>query len=450
MNSEHDFAKEQQMQVLRTTERTLALPIGRAMFTFATVQTVSREMYAVPKIELSIRIQPQNICIGPEPGKVSSDAISWAEFHNGVAAALRISPATGVIDSSWISFNKPNDLSAEHAGFLFGLGLTGHLKEMLTWHTFGYLTPKHELTSIGVLLGLAAANVGSGNKHVTKLLAVHTPALLSSPDVDLNVPLTTQAAGLVGIGLLYMGSKNRRMAEVALHQISRPDLLQPDLNNENREAYTVSAALSFGMIMLGRGTATTSPADVAILSRLRVLIHGEGPSVFQPKQHEPSFDVNITSPAATMALGLMYLRTERQDVADMLTIPDSVATLNHIQPNFLLMRTIARNLIMWNTIKPTRDWLLKQVPEPIMRIMETRLPYQTVDDAIELAYYHITSGAVFSLALKYAGTASQQAYAIIAEFYEFFRRSSWHTSPFFKTIYNICSRLTESTTRSRI
>ncbi|KAH8113018.1 hypothetical protein DFH11DRAFT_1472930, partial [Phellopilus nigrolimitatus] len=63
------------------------------------------------------------------------------------------------------------------------------------------------------------------------------------------------------LGLSYMGSKNRRMAEVALHQISRPDLLQPDLSTENREAYTMAAALSFGMIMLGRGAATTSPAD---------------------------------------------------------------------------------------------------------------------------------------------------------------------------------------------
>lgn len=426
--SEHDFAKEQQMQVLRTAERTLALPIGRAMFTFATVPSVTREVYTVPKIELAIRLQPQNICMLPEPGKMPLDAINWAEFHNGVAAALRISPSTGAIDSSWISFNKPNELTSQHAGFLFGLGLTGHLKEMLTWHTFGYLTPKHEMTSIGVLLGLAAANVGSGNRHVTKLLAVHTPAFLPTPDVDLNVPLSTQSAGLVGIGLLYMGTKNRRMAEVALHQISRPDLLEPDRSNETREAYSMAAALSFGMIMLGRGTATTSPADVALLSRLRVLIHGEGPAIFQTKPVRQTFDINLTSPAATIALGLMYLKTDRQTVADILMIPDTVAALNYIQPSFLLVRTIARNMIMWSDIKPTREWLLKQVPEAILKIMETRLPYQPVDDAIELAYYHITAGAVFALALKYAGTASHEAYSIIAEFYEFFRRTSWHNS----------------------
>lgn len=426
--SDHDFAKEQQMQVLRTAERTLALPFGRAMFTFANVPTVTREVYTIPKIELSIRLQPQNVVIGPEIGKMPADGLHWAEFHNGVAAALRISPASEAIDSSWITFNKPNELTSEHAGFLYGLGLTGHLKEMLTWHTFSYLTPKHDLTSIGVLLGLSAAHIGTQNRHVLKLLAVHTPAFLPSPNVDLNVPLTTQSAGLVGVGLLYMASKHRRMAEVALQQISRPGFMHPNLTNESREAYTMSAALSFGMIMLGRGTTTTSPADIAILSHLRILIHGEGPKTFENKLAKPTFDTNLTSPAATLALGLMYLKTERQSIADVLVIPDSVAALNHIQPSFLLVRIIARNLIMWNKIKPNRQWLLSQVPAAIMKIMETRLPHEKVDDAIELAYYHITGGALFALAMKYAGTADLEVYQIISEFYEFFRRQSMQNS----------------------
>lgn len=223
------------------------------MFTFGCIPTVTREAYAIPKIEFTIRLQPLNITAAPEPGKIPPECLNWGEFHNGVAAGLRISPTAIGVESSWIAFNKPSELTPEHAGFLYALGLTGHLREMLTWHTFAYLTPKHDLTSIGVLLGLSAANVGTGNQHVTKLLAVHTPALLPTPTVDLNVSLMTQAAGLTGVGLLYMGMKNRRMAEVCLSQISRKDLVQPDLSNEHREAYTYSAALAFGMIMLGKG-----------------------------------------------------------------------------------------------------------------------------------------------------------------------------------------------------
>ncbi|KAG5636979.1 hypothetical protein H0H81_006185 [Sphagnurus paluster] len=425
--SEHDQTKEHQNQVVRIAERTLALPFGRAMFTFGSVPTVTREAYTIPKLEYSIRVQPLNITVTPEPGKIPTESLNWGDFHNGVAAGLRISPFSAGVESSWIAFNKPSDLTPEHAGFLFGLGLSGHLKEMLTWHTFGYLTPKHDLTSIGVLLGLSAANVGSGNQHVTKLLAVHTPALLPTPAVDLNVSLMTQAAGLAGVGLLYLGTKNRRMAEVCLNQISRRDLVQPDLSNEHREAYTYSAALAFGMIMLGKGSSI--PADMTLVSRMSILIHGDAGLATRKTVH-PTFDVNLTSPAATISLGLMYLRSERQDIADILTIPDTVLALNRIQPSFLLIRTIARALIMWNSITPTVEWLLGQIPKAIRQGMEGSRD-KDVDDAIELAYYNVLAGCCFVIGLKYAGTARQAAYLTIVKQFDIFNRLVYVSGPAF-------------------
>ncbi|KAF4586487.1 Anaphase-promoting complex subunit 1 [Pleurotus pulmonarius] len=412
--NEHDQTREQQNVVLRVAERTLALPYGRAMFTFGSVSRVTREAYSIPKLEYAIRLQPLNITVAPEPNKISSDSTNWGEFHNGVAAALRISSSSRRIESSWIAFNKPSDLSPEHAGFLLGLGLTGHLKGMLTWHTFSYLTPKHDLTSIGVLLGLAAANVGTGNHHVMKLLAVHTPALLPLPSVDLNVSLMTQAAGLAGVGLLCMGTKNRRMAEVCLGQISRRDLVQPDLNNEHREAYTHASALAFGMIMLGKGS--NVPADAAILNRLGVLVHGEHTGMGRGE----AFDINLTSPAATIALGLMYLRTNRHDVAEMLNIPDTVLELNRIQPSFVFLRTLSRALIMWDHIAPTSQWFSAQLPRPIAAAIELRFQGKPIDDALELAYYNLSAACCFALGLKYAGTARQEAYLKIISHFDLF------------------------------
>jgi anaphase-promoting complex subunit 1 len=398
------------------------------MFTFSTVPTVTREAYAIPKLEYAVRMQPQNITTAPEPGKIPQECLNWGEFHNGVAAGLRIASTSTGVESSWIAFNKPSELTPEHAGFLYGLGLTGHLREMLTWHTFAYLTPKHDLTSIGVLLGLSAANLGTGNRHVTKLLAVHTPALLPTPGVDLNVSLLTQAAGLAGVGLLYMGSKNRRMAEVCLSQISRKDLIQPDLSNEHREAYTYAAALAFGMIMLGKGSSV--PADLTLLSRLRVLIHGGAHTLLGPMARPP-FDINLTSPAATIGLGLMFLRTERRDVADVLTIPDTVLGLNRIQPSFLLMRTVARALIMWNSIAPTNDWLQTQLPNTIANAVEARWQGKAADDAFELAYYNILAGCCFAIGLKYAGTARQEAYLLIITYFDMFSRLVYSNSVLF-------------------
>ncbi|EJD53406.1 hypothetical protein AURDEDRAFT_81803, partial [Auricularia subglabra TFB-10046 SS5] len=414
--SEHDLAREQQQLVLRVSERTLALPLGRALFTFGTVSTVKRDAYVIPKLEFDVRIQPQNTTLTAEVAKIPIEAKNWAEFHNGVAAGLRIAPAANAIDSSWIASNKPSDLTPQHAGFLFGLGLTGHLKSMLTWHTFSYLTPKHDLTSVGILLGLASANVGTANRNVTKLIAVHTPALLPTPTVDLNIPLIIQAAGLSGLGLLYLGTNNRHMAEVSLTEIGRRQPAQSEPVQEIREAYAVSAAFAFGMIMIGKRSDTLSPADLDFVERLRTYIHGLPPSASQSSR--PQFNVNITSPAATIALALMFLKSERADIAELVTLPHTTTALDHIPPYFLLLRTLTKALIMWNEIGCSREWVRSQAPSDILRAMQK--PRNVANDPLELAYYHVAAGACFAIGLKYAGSAQKEAHDTLLEFFDIF------------------------------
>ena len=392
------------------------------MFTFGTVTVVTRETYRIPRMEYTARLQQQNLAMVPDPAKLNPEVISWADFHNGVAAGLRISHSSTAVDSSWIKFNKPTELNPEHAGFLFALGLTGHLRELLTWHTFSYLTPKHDLTTTAVLIGLSAAYAGSSDKHVTKLIAVHLPALLPSPNVDLNVTLVMQAAALSSIGLLYMGTKNRRMAEVCISQIGRRDLIPPDLSNDYREACTLSAALAFGMVMLGKGSDV--PADVSLFERLSELIHGthEGQSPMDKAHARTAFDVHLTSPAASIALGLMYLRTERHDIADTLVIPDTVLALDRIQPHYLLLRVLAKSLIMWNVVSPSEEWLISQIPKAIWSAMQERFIGKPINDSFELAYYNIIAGCCFALGLKYAGTAREEAYTLVVKYYDAFTK----------------------------
>lgn len=117
----------------------------------------------------------------------------WAEFHNGVAAGLRIAPGISKVvttppslppsfpnltplpslqlDSTWIISNRsslppsstpqgddnPQRNSAHHAGVLLALGLTGHLTSLMDYELYEYLHDKHELTTIAVLLGISAA-----------------------------------------------------------------------------------------------------------------------------------------------------------------------------------------------------------------------------------------------------------------------------------------------------
>ena len=71
------------------------------------------------------------------------------------------------IDSTWIIFNQPSDEQGinTYAGFLMGLGLNGHLSSLNAFYLFEYLQQKHEVTVIGLLLGLAVARYANVTLH---------------------------------------------------------------------------------------------------------------------------------------------------------------------------------------------------------------------------------------------------------------------------------------------
>jgi hypothetical protein len=54
------------------------------------------------------------------------------------------------------------------------------------------------------------------DEAVFKMLYVHIPSLHPANYPDLEVSSGVQTAAVMGIGLLYQGSKNRRMAEMLL------------------------------------------------------------------------------------------------------------------------------------------------------------------------------------------------------------------------------------------
>ena len=379
---------------------------------------------------------PSNIVMLLEQAKLTSETKSWAEFHNGAAAGLRMSPHLSSIESSWVQFAKPSELTAEHAGFLFGLGLNGHLKHVDTWNTFSYLSPKHDHTSMAVLLGLAASNIGSSSHYITRLIAVHTPALLPVRTVDINVSLLTQSAGLVALGLVFLGTGDRRLADMALREISRDDLMVPIHGVDNREAYTLAAAFAFGMIMVGKGSKTRGVADNSWLDRFRVMIHGDRKVAIEPEGTK-NFDVNITAPGACLALAMLYLKSGRSDVADIVSVPTTRVALNTVPPNLLLLRTLAKSLILWDDIQPTVDWVNAQYAP--MKSFGSGGPNDAPTvNALDIASYNVIAGACMAMSLKYAGTASADAWKVVVFFYDILIRGVYANGVYFRINPSYC------------
>ncbi|KAL7423866.1 Anaphase-promoting complex subunit 1 [Cryptotrichosporon argae] len=379
--------------------RTLAITVGQGIFEYGTRTATITDPWPIPLIELAVKITPGSAVV---KAQLATDGAEWPCFHNGVARALAISPDACGIDSAWLVFNRPVQLNPEHGGFLLGLGLAGHLRPIKTYHAFGYLEPRHETTSVGLLLGLAASFAGSQDVVVTKVLSLHTRALLPHGSMDLQAQPMVQAVALLGIGLVYAGSRVLRTAEVALGEIGRKELEGVDGFAQHAEAYSFSASMALGLVMLGRGG--SSEADKRIADELVRRVFG-GDDV----------DTTITASGAALALGLMYLRTNRADVAATLMIPQNAVALDNVRPDLLLILTFARALIMWDAVKPSQAWLDAELP-PFVRAAITH-KRAAVDLTTELAYFNIIAGACLAIGIKYAGTASEAAHNCLITFF---------------------------------
>ena len=136
----------------------------------------------------------------------------------------------------------------------------------------------------------------------------------------------------------------------------------------------------------------------------------------------------------------MFLRTGDAAAAASLDLPATRYALDHVRPDFVLTRVVAKALILWNDIEPTTAWMETRLPPllrpPLSRTKESaffdtarhgeagtseRLPRLgtcfdafPADDgsdreALAQAHVHALAGACMALGLRFAGTADASA-----------------------------------------
>ncbi|CAH7689936.1 P-loop containing nucleoside triphosphate hydrolase protein [Phakopsora pachyrhizi] len=123
----------------------------------------------------------------------------------------------------------------QHAGYLLGLGLNQHLKSINRVQIFRYLESKHDMTSIGVLLGLSSTFIGTGDPRVSSIIAAHVPAMQVNPLI--------QSARFMGFGILHFGTGNRRISDGILREFGKTWRVLTDTPDDFRESYTLCAGL---------------------------------------------------------------------------------------------------------------------------------------------------------------------------------------------------------------
>uniref|UniRef100_A0A6B2KWW4 Uncharacterized protein n=1 Tax=Arcella intermedia TaxID=1963864 RepID=A0A6B2KWW4_9EUKA len=468
--TDHDLVQAQQKKLFLLCQRSLALSVGRAMFTMSTVrglQPLMTETVTIPPLSLHGKIKATSATIGLDKSSIQKDMLVWPTFHNGVASGLRIArDQIDKISSTWIVYNRPpktdNNSNASHpteahAGLLMALGLQGHLKVLALTKVYEYLSSGQPITSVALLIGMAACRIGTQDQAVAKLLSIHVPSMHPSASTDLEVPSIVQTSALVGLGLLYMGTSNRQITEVLLQEIGRRPTDDKDFE---RESYSLAAGLALGMVVLGSGNTSKGLSDLNVEDRLVCYtVGGHLPSLVFPSNtntnynalftpsrsstqltprnnlsqsqsnahSSPSYqstssnivlegvsvNLDITAPGAVLALGLMYIRTEDMSIALRIAPPNTEALLETVRPDVLLLRVLAFGLIMWKTVIPSKDWIEGHLPESIRGEKGKKKGEMGI-----MTWLNVVAGSCFVMGLKFAGTGYSPTATFIRAYVE--------------------------------
>lgn len=411
--SESEYLEKQKELVSRIATGTLAIPAGRALLYYSLRFPLITQKFHISGFNLNCIVKPTNVTVGVDKTLFTEEKVCWGFFHQGVAAGLAISPQAKGIDTSWILYNKPGqELNNRHAGFLLALGLNGHLKDVAKWVAFKYLTPKHTMTSIGLLLGLAASYMGTMDSLITRLLSVHATRMLPRGAAELNLSPLTQTSGIMGIGLLYANSQHRRMSEIMLSEIEHVD--EEDEEEPLRsECYRLAAGFALGFINLGKGNDLKGLHDMRLTEKL--ITHATA-----TKNVEIVHVLDRAAAGAVMAITFIYMKSEDQIVARKIDVPDSILQFDYVRPDILMLRTIAKNLILWSKIEPTFAWIHKSLPAPYRH--RYKLHGTTKLRSTDLPFFSIVAGLCFATALRFSGSASPKVRDLLLHYLDQFMR----------------------------
>ncbi|KAJ2824509.1 Anaphase-promoting complex subunit 1, partial [Coemansia furcata] len=276
------------------------------------------------------------------------------------------------------------------------------------------------------------------NSSVSKILSLHIPNLLPPGSSELMLlSYGTQAAAMLGLGLLFMRSQNRRMVEIMLRELL--NIKQSPLGNASNcldnsdaaestaECYSLASGFALGLVVLGQGLSTQSLADLRLLDTLSETMgsgnsgagRGTGSAIDQngARIHsdlalDASDGGSISDLGLIAALGLAFLGTDYGPAAQRLALPAVAQQLRTADPFILLWKSLMRFLILLSSVRPTREWVEATMPLPL-----AATPDPIPADLCRVRL-NVISAACFAMALKFAGTEDKDAHATLLAYFD--------------------------------
>lgn len=102
-------------------------------------------------------------------------------------------------------------------------------------------------------------------------MIIWNKALMPPVEIELETPYNIQIAALLSLGLVYVRTANKHLSYVLLKEIGRlpgNEVGDKDLHSFDREAYSLTAGLSLGLILLEQGKHSLSIMDPTFTDEL--------------------------------------------------------------------------------------------------------------------------------------------------------------------------------------
>lgn len=275
------------------------------------------------------------------------------------------------------------------------------------------------------------------------MLAVHLPAILPGTNPEFSTSVRLQTACLVGIGMTFMQTNDRKKIEQFATEIvgNEADIRESGHRMKSlTESYSVAAGFAVGFMALRKGGDM-----VSIANRLIRYLKGDttapvgtlsrSQNVLPKKDRKKNFPICeiVAASGSIVALALMFLKTGNKNIAKVLAVPTTSVGMDSVRVDVLTLRVVGRNLIMWDEIKPTNAWIRSQVPDFIYKVVNG---HGFEDGAEEpsvnhynllISYLAIISGSCLSIGLRYAGSRDETAFATLTHWLDYFIR--YHNMP---------------------
>ncbi|GMT13678.1 hypothetical protein PFISCL1PPCAC_4975 [Pristionchus fissidentatus] len=402
-------------------------------------------------------------------------------------------------DSEWLTQTHGQEKPCIMNGLLYAFGLNGHIKSLNMFYVHEHLTNQDKMTSIALLLGLSAAHIGTGDLQIHKILVTHLPFLMGPTLLEIHVDGLLQTAAVAGLGLLFTGSCRTTLIDHLINEMGREQDLESEPSTDRYSyglscgfsigliglgqgddiainnvplAQTMRAVSDRLIVLMNGGLRSdcvfmSSGGDMQssigmnglLPEQLSTTTGASGSGVMQQQQHNQAHsghhpgmgglpppsshikedpdhvNVHVTGHGATIALGLLFMKTGNRHIARELSLPNTVYELEGIRPDLLSVRVLAKALVEWEEIAPSDEWLKKQIPDVIKNYeahvirMQDELFAPTREEkeyweriidreTVAQTYLYSMAGGLFAMALKWPSTSHPTIARLLHEWVE--------------------------------